>query len=70
VILGGHGLINWADDEKACYELTLSLIERAARYMQSMTRAIKHSVARSMDHWIKLGATLCLAKYFRGCADR
>jgi len=32
-ILGGHGLINWADDDKACYELTLDLIERAARYI-------------------------------------
>ncbi|HEY2979606.1 MAG TPA: bifunctional rhamnulose-1-phosphate aldolase/short-chain dehydrogenase, partial [Anaerolineales bacterium] len=28
-----HGLINWADDDKACYELTLSLIERAALYI-------------------------------------
>ncbi|GAC1651912.1 MAG: bifunctional rhamnulose-1-phosphate aldolase/short-chain dehydrogenase [Herpetosiphon sp.] len=34
VILGGHGLINWADDDKACYELTLDLIERAAQYIE------------------------------------
>ncbi len=34
-ILGQHGLINWADDEKTCYELTLTLIEKAARYIQS-----------------------------------
>ncbi|HEU5089149.1 MAG TPA: bifunctional rhamnulose-1-phosphate aldolase/short-chain dehydrogenase, partial [Roseiflexaceae bacterium] len=34
VILGSHGLINWADDDKACYELTLELIERAARYIE------------------------------------
>jgi len=33
VILGSHGLINWADDDKACYELTLDLIERAARFI-------------------------------------
>ncbi|GAB4440437.1 MAG: bifunctional rhamnulose-1-phosphate aldolase/short-chain dehydrogenase [Chloroflexi bacterium OHK40] len=33
VILGGHGLINWADDDRACYELTLELIERAARFI-------------------------------------
>jgi rhamnulose-1-phosphate aldolase/alcohol dehydrogenase len=33
IILGGHGLINWADDDKACYELSLSLIEKAARYL-------------------------------------
>ncbi len=37
-ILGGHGLINWADDDKACYELTLELIERAARYIEAWDR--------------------------------
>jgi rhamnulose-1-phosphate aldolase/alcohol dehydrogenase len=35
VILGGHGLINWADDDKACYDLTLELIERAACYIEA-----------------------------------
>jgi rhamnulose-1-phosphate aldolase/alcohol dehydrogenase len=34
VILGQHGLINWANDEKECYELTLSLIEKAAEYIE------------------------------------
>ena len=34
VVLGGHGLINWADDDKACYELSLDLIERAGRYIE------------------------------------
>jgi rhamnulose-1-phosphate aldolase/alcohol dehydrogenase len=38
VILGGHGLINWADDDKACYELTLDLIERAAAYIEAHDR--------------------------------
>lgn len=33
LIMGQHGLINWADDDKACYELTLSLIEQAANYI-------------------------------------
>jgi len=33
IILGGHGLINWADDDKTCYELSLTLIEMAARYL-------------------------------------
>jgi rhamnulose-1-phosphate aldolase/alcohol dehydrogenase len=33
VILGQHGLINWANDEKECYELSLNLIEKAARYI-------------------------------------
>ena len=33
IALGGHGLINWADDDKECYELSLTLIEMAARYL-------------------------------------
>ena len=32
-ILGQHGLINWADDDKACYQLSLELIERAAAFI-------------------------------------
>jgi rhamnulose-1-phosphate aldolase/alcohol dehydrogenase len=33
IILGAHGLINWANDDKECYELSLTLIEKAARYL-------------------------------------
>ena len=32
-ILGQHGLINWANNDKECYELSLSLIERAAEHI-------------------------------------
>lgn len=35
IVMGQHGLINWADSDKACYETTLDLIERAARYLES-----------------------------------
>ncbi len=35
IILGAHGLINWADDDKECYELSLTLIELAARYLEA-----------------------------------
>ncbi len=33
IILGGHGLINWADDEKECYLRSIDLINRAAAYL-------------------------------------
>ena len=33
LVMGQHGLINWADDDRECYELTLSLIEKAAHYI-------------------------------------
>lgn len=35
LVMGQHGLINWANDDKECYELTLDLIEKAAVYIQS-----------------------------------
>ncbi len=37
-ILGQHGLINWAEDDKACYELTLGLVEKASRYLDQHQR--------------------------------
>ncbi|HRF49679.1 MAG TPA: bifunctional rhamnulose-1-phosphate aldolase/short-chain dehydrogenase [Anaerolineales bacterium] len=33
LVMGQHGLINWAEDDRACYALTLDLIERASRYI-------------------------------------
>ena len=38
LVMGQHGLINWAEDDKACYELTLTLIEKAARYIEQHDR--------------------------------
>ena len=38
IILGAHGLINWADDDKECYELSLTLIEKAARYLEAHSK--------------------------------
>ncbi|MEL7498425.1 MAG: bifunctional rhamnulose-1-phosphate aldolase/short-chain dehydrogenase [Planctomycetota bacterium] len=35
LVMGQHGLINWADDDKECYELTLKLINQAAEYIES-----------------------------------
>ncbi len=33
VVLGKHGLMNWADGDRACFELTLSLVARASAYI-------------------------------------
>jgi rhamnulose-1-phosphate aldolase/alcohol dehydrogenase len=41
VILGQHGLINWANDDKECYELSLTLIEKAARYLAEHDKGAK-----------------------------
>jgi len=68
VILGGHGLINWANDDKACYQLTLDLIERAARYIavrdrgdqtfggqhyESLDEARRHAVYAEILPWLR-----------------
>jgi rhamnulose-1-phosphate aldolase/alcohol dehydrogenase len=39
IIMGQHGLINWANDDRECYELTLSLIEKAANYIEAKYEA-------------------------------
>jgi rhamnulose-1-phosphate aldolase/alcohol dehydrogenase len=33
VVMGGHGVINWADDDRACYELTMDIIRRADEHI-------------------------------------
>ncbi|CAN5891534.1 bifunctional rhamnulose-1-phosphate aldolase/short-chain dehydrogenase [soil metagenome] len=38
-IMGQHGLINWANGDKECYELTLDLIRRAQEFLDA--RAVK-----------------------------
>src|SRR5919202_2286391 len=68
VILGGHGLINWADDDKECYDLTLALIERAAEYIeardkgdqtfggqkyQALDEARRHQVLAEILPWLR-----------------
>ena len=40
LVMGQHGLINWADDDRACYELTLTLIERAARFLEARDKGV------------------------------
>ncbi len=39
--MGQHGLINWADDDKACYYRTLDLIEKAGAFIASKDRGEK-----------------------------
>jgi len=35
IMMGQHGLINWAEDDKDCYECSLDLIDRAAAFIES-----------------------------------
>ncbi len=33
VLLGGHGVINWADSDQECYEWTVEIIQKADAYL-------------------------------------
>ncbi|MCU0793823.1 MAG: bifunctional rhamnulose-1-phosphate aldolase/short-chain dehydrogenase [Opitutaceae bacterium] len=39
IMMGQHGFISWADDEKACYTWTLDCIEKASAYIESKYQA-------------------------------
>ncbi len=41
VVLGQHGLINWANDDKECYQLTLDLIEKASGFIAKHDKGSK-----------------------------
>jgi rhamnulose-1-phosphate aldolase/alcohol dehydrogenase len=45
-IMGQHGLINWANDDKECYELTLELIRRAQEFLDARAGAADFGGAR------------------------
>ena len=45
-ILGQHGLINWANDDKECYDLTLELIRRAQDFLDAREGAPDFGGAR------------------------
>jgi rhamnulose-1-phosphate aldolase/alcohol dehydrogenase len=41
IVMSQHGLINWADGNKECYELTLRLIEQAGTYIDKHDKGAK-----------------------------
>ncbi len=49
LVMGQHGLINWADDDKACYDLTIALIEKAAEYIASRDKGDKTFGGQKFD---------------------
>jgi rhamnulose-1-phosphate aldolase/alcohol dehydrogenase len=38
ILLGQHGLLSWGDDDRSCFENTLELIDRAARFIAARDR--------------------------------
>jgi len=69
IVMGQHGLINWAEGNKECYDLTLQLIERAAEYIDSNDKG-DQTFGGAKYHTLsanKHKATLCaLLPWLRG----
>jgi rhamnose utilization protein RhaD (predicted bifunctional aldolase and dehydrogenase) len=68
VILGAHGLINWADDDRACYELTLDLVRRAHRFVEARRAAAPAFGGARVRRWRPRRAARCSPSCCRGCA--
>src|SRR6478736_8136541 len=45
IMMGQHGFISWADDDKECYLATLDYIERASQYIEAKYQAKGGDVA-------------------------
>lgn len=69
VILGGHGLINWANTGKECYDLSLELIEKAARFIESKDKGegtFGGAKFQSLDEETRRTALVAILPWLRG----
>jgi len=41
IIMGGHGVINWASEDQACYDLTIDIIKKADDYIAKCDKGEK-----------------------------
>ena len=72
-IMGQHGLINWADDDRTCYELTLDLIRRAQEFIDARVNgrpAFSGSRVDSLDQQRRQGVLTELLPWLRGQVSR
>jgi rhamnulose-1-phosphate aldolase/alcohol dehydrogenase len=69
VLLGQHGIINWTNDSRSCYDLTLDLIEKAAEYIESKDKGPKTfggQKYRSLDAAKRREAFVRILPWLRG----
>ncbi|TCM54445.1 rhamnulose-1-phosphate aldolase/alcohol dehydrogenase [Rhizobium sp. PP-F2F-G48] len=73
VVLESHGLFTWADDAKACYELTLDIINRAIDWFATKTEGktvFGGAVATSLDETRRRAIAARLMPEIRGRIGR
>jgi rhamnulose-1-phosphate aldolase/alcohol dehydrogenase len=73
IVLGGHGVISWAEDSASCYRLSLDIIETAGRFIaaRAARRAVFGGIAtppRAVDE--RRRAVAAAAPVLRGLASR
>jgi rhamnulose-1-phosphate aldolase/alcohol dehydrogenase len=69
VLLGQHGIINWANDSRTCYDLTLDLIEKAAAFIEARDKKDKTfggQKYRSLDSQKRREAFVQILPWLRG----
>ncbi|NKX40466.1 bifunctional rhamnulose-1-phosphate aldolase/short-chain dehydrogenase [Rhodobacteraceae bacterium R_SAG2] len=69
VVLESHGLFTWDDDAKACYELTLEIINKAIAYFEEKTadvQAFGGPVHESLDREARRNVAARLMPAIRG----
>jgi len=69
VLLGQHGIINWTNESRSCYNLTLDLIEKAAEYIESRDKGEKTfggQKYRSLDPGKRRDAFVQILPWLRG----
>jgi rhamnulose-1-phosphate aldolase/alcohol dehydrogenase len=73
IVMGQHGLINWSDDDKECYYLSLDLIEKAAQYIETKYQekggdatAFGGSLHQSLPEDVRKAVFARLAPWLRG----
>ena len=68
VVLGGHGLFTWGDTSKACYEMTLRIIQKAADWLAAHEKRPSFSGAKvaALDAAARAHVAGCLLPAIRG----
>ncbi len=69
VIMGGHGVINWTDDDKSCYDLTIDIIRKADEYIAKCDKGEKTfggQKVRALDAAKRREVLLAILPWLRG----
>ena len=73
IVLGGHGVISWAEESEACYRLSLEIIETAGRFVEERARgrvAFGGLAVATRDAAARRQAVAAAAPVLRGLASR